>query len=235
MDRINTSGFNHKPDVIKNSFEIVNKTTKVNKDIYVLFPEDYVNKKLAILSNVVKLISIYAIVDDDENYAVCVAPVFQELTPINVDIVIVNEEKHYRLTFSKDSVFIPNNNLLVTDNYFYVAGKIPWFLEYNQLSNLLIESNKYANSNIGNNMLTFEILTSIIARDSKDLLKYYRLTLKSKEDLNNKPKYVGMNNIFYSLDNTGAKLIGSYFKKGLVSSLADPEEKSSKLTKILRK
>ena len=116
---------------------------------------------------------------------------------------------------------------------FFVQGNVPWYLNYDDLSNIFIESKKYANSNIGSDPLAFEILSSIVTRSSEDKKVYYRHLITSGNN-KIKPDYVGLNNPYYSFDNTGAKLIGSRFGAGLNVALVEPEKKTSATSQILR-
>ena len=38
----------------------------------------------------------------------------------------------------------------------------------------------------------------------------------------------------FAFDNTGSRLVGSYFSDGITTSIVDPETKTSEQTKILR-
>lgn len=225
------------PKIISSYLKTSGNVTSTKADLQVVFPERYVKTKLAVIDNVVKTVGIYAIIDSKGNYAVSNIPIMQELAPVSIDDAVVNEERYKVLNFNKDSVFIPNNKMIVTTdvifpifNDLFSGGRVPWYLTYEDLSEIFVESKKYVGNPIGLAILAFEIITSISARDASTPTKYYRLT-----PMKNKPTYVGLNNLYYSYNNTGAKLVGNYFKTGLMTSMLDPETKSSETSNILRK
>lgn len=232
--------FKRKPDVLKNKFKIIKNMTITTDDISVMFPSRFINKGLCDIGDVVKVVGIYAVMDSHNNYSVVNTPIFQFLVPNNITDIEINDTEYKLLSFDKNSVFIPDNSLIVSDSFIYqifeelfLNGNVPWYLDYNDLSSVFEESKKYAGSNIGNDSMAFEILSAIVSRSPIDKKIYFRQTL-DKTNSGNKPEYVGLNNIYYSFDNTGAKILGSYFGDGLVSALVDPEKKTSTTAEILR-
>lgn len=228
--------FTRKPNAIKSLLKTTNGITTTSEDIRIMFPERYVESNMATIDNVIKVIGIYAILDNKNNYAVMNIPIMQELTPSHVDEVSVDGVVYKMLYFNKNSVVMPINKLIVNSDFIYVlfndffaAGRVPWYLDYTDLSNVFLESNKYLNNGIGKEIVAFELLASIVARDPEDLSVYYRLSKSNKA-----PGYAGLNNLYYSYNNTGSKLVGSYLKTGLINAMIDPETKESETTKILR-
>lgn len=242
MDKLTISGFVRNPDVIKSYFKITKGVTVTNKNIRIIFPERYINRGLAIIGTTIKLVSIYAIVDDEGNYAISRAPIYQEVTPFNISDIMIGDHVYKELYFRAGDIVINNNTLVKMDNFmydlfdeFYIKGNIPWYLDYNDVSDLLLETKKYADSNIGKNPLTMEILASLVARDKTNKKTYYRMILKSKKDIkNNPPVYIGLNNIYYSFNNTGARIVGGYFGHGVTTAIVDQEQKTSSVSNILR-
>jgi len=229
-------------EIIKSYFKVVGDITLTTKDIKIMFPSRYVNRGLASLGTTVKVLSIYAVIDTENDiYSVCVAPIIQPVLPYNISEITINGDLYTILDFKEGDVVIPNNNLVVSDGFmyelydeFYIKGNIPWFITYDNVSNLLTETNLYAGSNIGSNMLTFEILAATISRDMYDKDKPYRLSINSNKDKDKQPAYVGLNNIIFSYDTTVAKLVGGYFGYGVTVALVSPEKTTSNISDILR-
>ena len=239
MDNYKLSSLKRNPNTIKNYFKIVGDTTVVTENVKVLFPARYLDKKLCIISNSVKVLSIYMVVDSRNNYAIISAPIMQDLLPNNINNVSFDGVPYVELVFSKNDVYIPNNNLVMSDTFmydifdeFYIKGNVPSFLDYNDVRGILLETMKYANSSVGKNPLIFELLTSIISRDPKNKKTYFRSIVTTNNKV--KPTYIGLNNVYYSYDNTGAKLIGGYFGEGLTTAIVDPETKTSDVSNVLR-
>lgn len=237
MEQFDISSLKRNSEKISTHFEVKNGITTVKNNVVVIFPEHFINAKLCQLGTTVNVLSLYAIVDEDDNYAVCSAPIIQTLTPSVIKDIGINGVNYKALVFNKDSVFLPNNNLIVRDDIIYnivdelfIKGFVPWYLNYEDMGNLFIKSKQYTGNGIGNDPLTFEILASIVSRLSSDKKIYYR---HKKDNDKSDPEYVGMNNPYYSFNNTGARLIGSRFGAGLNTALVEPETKSSATTEIL--
>lgn len=236
MKSLDISSLKRNPDKFKNIFKIKDDITLVSEPVYVMFPSRYVNKKLAYLStDILRLVGIYAILDESNNYTVVRTPIYQDLNMNVLDTMTINGDAYYIATFYKDDVFLTNNKLVMMSNFIYelfdefiTKGNIPWYLEYEDVVRLFNSCREFTGSGIGDDPVIFEILTSTISRDPKDKTKYFRLNPKGK------PAYVGLNDVRYGFDNTGARLIGGYFKDGIVSSIVDPERKTSETSKILR-
>lgn len=236
MDTINVAKLKRNPDAIKGAIKKVGESYLATKNLKVIFPERYINRKLAIVGSTVKMLSIAAYVDDDGNYTVMNAPIFQELLPYNISTVIINKDEYKQLSFRENDVILINDKLVMSEVFlydlfdeFFIKGNIPWFMNRVDVAKIFNECGKYAKSNIGNNPLAFEILTSVIARSSTDQRVFFRQT-----DGSGKPVYVGLNNIYYSLDNTTAKLVGGYFGYGITVALIDKEKDTTTVSQILR-
>lgn len=236
MAEFDISKLKRKPEIIKSLLKVENNTTTALDDFRIIFPYRYRDKKFITFSNNVNLMSIYAIVDDNNNYAVVCAPIVLSYMPFQLEPPFtIGDVKYEALVFKKDNIVIPDNNAVVTDSVLYgifdeiyIKGNIPWFLSYDDLVNILSKSKQYAGNGIGSNPLPFEIISALITRVSKDKTKYHRLFLTEPYE------YVGLNNIYYSYDNTGARLVGSYFGTEIGTALVDPETKTTKTSDILR-
>lgn len=230
-----------KPDTILSYFKQVGNALVVKKDITVLFPSRYVNKHLAYMGDTVNVLAIFAIVDDNGNYAIMNIPAMIELSPIMTNEVDINDDSYMALEFTENDVFTHNINLLQQDGFiydlfddFFIQGNIPWYLDYEDLSNILVLSQKYAGSRIGNNPLGLEILTSIAARIRSDKTVFFRTLSNDVTKMNKeKPTYVALQNIYYTFNSTLAKISGSYFKEGITSALVNHEKKKTKLEEIV--
>lgn len=230
---------------IKRLFKTVGETTVVNSDITILFPKRFINKNLCDLDMVTTVIAYYAIIDFKTNtYAITLVPGFQTMKPSSISLYSIGgkgDEKslYIGLGFKKDDVVVLNNTLVKNSDClyhilseFYINGNIPWYMNYEDISNILLECKKYTDTNIGNDPAGLEILASIVARDQN--YKAYRETISSRNEIFTKPPYfVGLNNVM-AYDNTGSKLIGNYFGDGLTSALIDQETHSSDSSKLLR-
>lgn len=236
METLSINNYKHAPETIRSYFKVVGDRTLVNNNIFILFPKRYINKNLALLSPTgCKVIGIYAIVDNNNNYAKVLNPIFQNLLPSNIEYYEIDGVEYVSLVFNKGDVFLVSNTLAVFNSYlydifdeFFLQGRIPWFMEYEDICGLLSESQKYCNTDIGDSPFNYEVLTSNIAKDPVD----HRIRFRNSNA--KKPIYVGMSDIRYGYSNTGSRMIGGYLKDGMIASIVDPETVPSKSIEVLR-
>lgn len=237
MEHINTKELKYNPEAIKSCFMVKNNMTVALKDVKIVFLDSYLKKDLAVIEDYVTLIGIYAIIDENNNYAPVIAPIYNKLLVSKIDDATCTDGRLYKMLFiDKDSVMIDNNNFVIDDSQiyricdlFYVKANIPFFINYEIVSELLIESSKYNKSSIGSNALVFKILASILAR-GKDKSVYYR---NSEEFGKVPPNWVSINNIYYSLPSTSSKLVGGYYGAAVGVAVMKPEKTVSKIETIL--
>jgi len=231
-----------KPNVISSYIKKVGSSLKTTADIKVMFPSRYINKGLAIMGDTVTVLSIYTIIDENDNYAVVNAPIMVELSPNMTTEVEVDGKSYTVLEFSKGDIFITNTSLIIRNGNIYelfdelfIHGNIPWYLNYEDLSNLFKLSSKYAGTNIGDNPLAMEVLASIIARDKNDKTVLFRKLAKDMSVLRkNNPAFIALLNIYYSFTSTMSKLSGSYFKDGITSALVNKETESNAVEDMIK-
>lgn len=235
--------YNRNPDIIKKQLKSMDNKTICESDLFVLFPNRFFKKNMASIKQFVNLAGYFVIMDKKYNYSIVNSPIILQLAPseinsnINIDGVMYTE-----LIFKKgDKLFtanevVENKDLLylILDEFF-IKGNVPWYMNYEDLTNVISSSKKYCGSNIGTDTIVLEMLASILARDRKDKNKQYKDTLKDTKNLDkNRPSYIGLNNIYHSFDDTGSRLLGSYFNKGITASINNPETKTSNISKAYR-
>lgn len=81
MENLDIKSLKRNPEAISKLFVVKNDITTVTEEVAVIFPERFINAKLCQLGTTVNVLSLYAIVDSNENYAVCSAPIIQTLSP----------------------------------------------------------------------------------------------------------------------------------------------------------
>jgi len=229
----------------RNSARVMSAIKKVDnmyiavEDICIMYPERYLDRGMAFIDNgEVKLAGIYAIGLDTGDYAVHTAIAMETLTPTDiVNYTHINDERYMCLIFEKDTVLMPDDTVPKLDvvskdifTEFYSKGNIPWFLSYNDVANLFREAKSMSGSNMGEDFTTFEILASLLFRDSENLSVPIRYS-------NDKTDYttIGLNNIVYGYSSTDAKLVGGYFSAGITNAIVLPESVPTALGDVLRR
>jgi hypothetical protein len=184
----------------------------------------------------------FAIINDNNEYAVCNVNTLIEINPFKTLKVKIDDVPYYEFTFEAGQVVIKTSTTVRRDTLMYnvideliFQGKVPWYLGYEDVGKLFDTAKEFANSNMGENLETIEFLAAIITRSKDDRTQYIRLAANSYSDVTvNKITYVPLKSMFYSVNSTLNKLSGSYFSDGLTSALVKTTDKVDKLESILR-
>ena len=222
-----------KVDISKNIY-IKKNVMYTNKPCSIMFPHKFVEKNLSEIDDTSKIIGIVAVVYGN-TYGTILIPNTIEVTPTTIENINIDGENYYKLNIDKDFPLIDNTEIVKNSKHtfglfdtFVLQGKIPWYIDYNNLLTLLMNLDKYAGSNIGKDVVVLALIISLISRKDKEVTVPYRIENKGKI------RWVGFNDIYYSYSDTLSKIVGSYMKKGMISSIVNPEKVGNKLGDILR-
>lgn len=223
------------PKAIESKLYVKDNKVYTREKTIIEFPKWYENKGLLDIQSITFLYGIFAIIIGEE-YSVSLIPTHITTTPLVTREVERDEETYVQFIYGKDSVIIDNIEVVkkellsyeLFDN-FLIKGKVPWFIEYEDLIRIMDNLVYYAKSNLGNYHIANELVISFIARDKSDKNVFYRQRVKDK------PLYINMISPFYSTRSTVAKLSSNYFRDSLVSALVQKEEESTRLENIVRK
>jgi len=224
------------PDHIKKQLTIKDNMILANKELFIEFPKRYRQKDLVEQGQEIAVYGVFAVIDPDaEKYSVSLIPAFIKTEPFNVREIEREGVTFIQFQYAKDtpivaSTTVTRNKITSYDLFeeFYLDGKAPWYMSYTDMYKLLSHFKKYADSNIGANSLSNELITSYITRNQDDPTIYYR-------QATNKPyTFVALENVFYSTVGTLNKISGAYFTDGLVAALVNKEEKPTDVENIVR-
>lgn len=179
---------------------------------------------------------------DTGEYTVCNVNAMVEINPSKLMITTIDEVDYHEFYFEPGQVVIKTTNLVKRDTMMYnvldefiLKGKVPWYVEYDDLGSLFDTSKYHANSDIAANPEVIEFIASMITRSKDDRTKYIRTVAKSYKDTAlDKISYVPLQSIYYSVNSTVNKLAGSYFSEGVKSALVNPTDRVDKIERILR-
>ncbi len=182
----------------------------------------------------------YAMINEAGRYTVRNINALIELNPNKTEVIKIGSVDYHQFEFDAYQVMIKTSNIIKRDNIIYnifdeflFKGKVPWYLEYEDLGKLLDTAKKFANSDVGKNQDVIEFIVSMIARTSNDRTINIRHILNNYKDLHD-ISYVPLSSVFYSVNTTINKLSGSYFNDGIVSALVKKTDDISEIEKILR-
>ena len=211
------------------------------KTISAVFPERYIGGFLGSIEEDIRVLGIFSLVLEEEGfYANSLYTSYVITEPTTMNIIKVDEEKYIKLTFKPGDKIIKGLDLirvktLVFRTYkeFIASGRIPPYLNLEDVATLLSEVGPQANVNLGVDNAILEIFAAAIARNPKDRMTYFRhLTGKDREQY---PDFIPLNSVAYGASNTTAKIIGADFGEGLTSALVRPSERLEGLESLLRK
>lgn len=182
----------------------------------------------------------YALISESGRYTVRNINALIEISPTKVETVKVGDVDYHQFEFDAYQVMIKTSNIVKRDNIIYnifdeflFKGKVPWYVEYEDLGKLLDTAKKFANSDVGKNQDVIEFIVSMISRNKNDRTINIRHILNNYKELHN-VSYVPLSSVFYSVNTTINKLSGSYFNDGIVSALVKKTDDTSEIEKILR-
>jgi hypothetical protein len=215
-------------------------TTKGCK-IYI--PTRFAERNLASIGIETHIVGIAAVVVEDSYYGVLLVNAMTRIEPTSTLKVMVGDDEYFEFTFEAGSTVIASTQLVKTDTLTFriydeiiAKGRAPWYMGYTELGHLFDTAKYHAGANIGTNHEVTELIVSMIARDPEDRTKYYRQTVKSKDDLKKRPPaIIPLRSVQYSATNTVNKLAGSYWNDALVSALVSPAGRTERIEELLRR
>lgn len=219
-----------------------NGTVLARKDIKVYIPSRFVEKQLATIGAEVYTLAIFAMVVDDKYLAVSTTNAKLRLSPTAIATVKFDGQSYLELSFPAGSVVIPDTNVLRQDTLpylifdeFIAKGKIPWYLEYDDVAKLFDTAQSHAGLKFDRVHSVLEMFAAAITRSAKNRSQYYRHAIAGKSDAE-LPDYafVAFRSITFGASNTTSRLMGSYFGEGLTSALVNPSETNEAIEDLLR-
>lgn len=222
--------------------ELDNGSVVAKQECRIYIPARFAERNLAELGVENYITGICAIVIDG-SYAVMSVCAMLKINPVQTLKIKISGEEYYEFLFNKGSVVIETLELVKKDTLVYriydeiiSKGKVPWYMDYNDLGKIFDTSKLHAGANIGQNSEVTELIVSMIARDRHDKTKYYRTVVKDSEDLKkNPPSFIPLRSVIYAATNTTNKLAGSYFATSTVSALVSPASRTERIEGMLRR
>lgn len=222
-------------DFIQSKIYIKDGKIYTKEKTIIEFPKWYENKELLDIQDVTYLYGVFATIIDDK-YSVSIIPTLINTTPIIIREVERANGTYIQFVYGKDDVLIDNTNVVKKDllsyNFFenyFIYAKGPWFMVYEDLIKVMDNLQPYSGSNLGDNFVAAELVTSFIARTKKDKSVFLR------QDPTATPEFVDLTNVYFSALSTLNKVAGNYFTEGLTSALVQKEKEPTKLENLVRR
>jgi hypothetical protein len=227
------------PEVVKAClFESGNKLF-TKQDCVIEIPTRFLDRNLAKIGDEIYTVGIYALILPDGNYSVCLMDSFVTIAPTRITTRVVKDVEYTRFHFDAGAAVIDNltvvkRDLIIFDiiDEIFFKGNNPWYLTYDDRAKLFDTSKQYANSNVGKQLATIELLNALTARSPQDLKTLIRHALVNGGTKS--PAFVPLMSVLYTADSTLAKLAGNYFNDGVVSALVNKTDEASRIEQLLR-
>jgi len=208
----------------------------------IYIPVRFEERELASIGIETYIIGIYAMVVEDQYYAVSLVNAMARIDPTSTLRTMIDGDEYYEFVFDPGSTVFPSVDLVKTDtivyliyNEIFAKGRVPWYLGYDELAMIFDTARYHAGANIGQNQEVTELLVSIIARNPNNRHEYYRQFAKTAEAMKTPPAFIALRSVSYSATNTLNKLAGSYARDGLVSALVNPTDRVERIEELLRR
>ena len=241
MEKIDISKLKRNDAKIKKALSFKDTFVFINEPAYILFPERYERKDLAELTNTSRILGIVAIVIGNE-YGLTKIPAIMDTVPDEVDQVEIEEEIYYMFKYGKGDIIIENTNIVKKAikaydffELFIMQGKIPWYVNYQDLISIFNNLEKYTGMKAVKSTLVVETLAGIITKVKNNPEIDFRRAIQKELDLKKiLPDYIGLMDVYYSYKSTTNKVLGNFFTKAINSSILYPEKDTSDLEDVLR-
>jgi hypothetical protein len=211
--------------------------TKGGVKIYI--PTRYRDKSLATIGNETYILGLFMMTVDDKYYAVSSVNALMKIEPSSVNLVVMDDKDYFEFEFEAGDTVFPTTDLVKSDKLLYyifdeivARGNVPIFMNYTDLGNLFESAQKHAGKQLSSTPTILHMLLSVIARDSKDLTRYFRQVTNGK-DLDT-VEFLQLRSSTHGATNTTAKLMGSHFSDNLTSALVNPSDREENIERILR-
>lgn len=205
------------------------------KKCTILVPYNYLEYKMVQVGRKNQVLTVCMVVVGEE-YFVLNGGVWMWITPDRTRQIKTDDGEYMAFDFEAGAIVCPDTLTVkdsdltyAMDKYFYGYGRIPCFLNYDDVGNLFTYHNEYGGLRISANNIPFEIVSSVMAHDAKDKFLFYR-----EGSMDKRPLFVPFKSVMFNTTNTVSKLLGNYLDDGFTSALLSPTDKEEPIETILK-
>lgn len=221
--------------------DLPNKPVIAKQPIKVIFPVRFAEINLAVIGEESYVYGLFAIISGD-SYAVCNLNAYVELGKASISKALYEGQEYYEYSYEPGDIVIRTKEIMARSNLifssideFIFKGKLPWYVNYEDVGKLYETAEKFAGTKAKINPAVMEFLAAYIARKKSDRTKFIREGAKSKDDFTlDKLSWVPLRSVFWSAPGTVNKIAGAYYADGVVSALVTKNQKVETVEGILR-
>lgn len=227
----------------QNLVKLPDKTVFTKVGCRVIFPVCYAEHQLAFIGEEVQALGILAVIfPETGQYTVMNVPSLMKMSPAVINVVKIFDEDYYELLFDPNTPLFTTTQLVVDDvmpyriyKYFVAHGRIPWYLDFLDVTNLFLPCTQYCKVSLAANEAVMSLVASDVARNPTDPGQKFCTTIQSIEERNKqRPYWVPFTDIQYGATNTTAKMMGNYADLAVVSALVNPSQRLENIEELLR-
>lgn len=227
---------------IHESLMNANNSLIVKKPCKIYIPEYYIGSALGAIDEDISIVGIFCIVVDNKYYGVSRACALMKIGPSSSNIVDINGSKFYEFNFEVNDKVIKNLDLIRTGtlvyriyNEFIAKGKIPWYINYEDLCFLFDTAKLHGNADLHTDSALLELIAASMARESDNKKSFYRHDLRLKDtSYHNPPAFIPLKSVGYGATTAVSAVLGAHFNEGLTALLSTPTLEVSSIDKVLR-
>lgn len=208
----------------------------IGKSLEVYIPVRYGQHGCLDVGESVKALAIFDMTINGNIESGMMLPAKVTMKPNNVESILRDNERYQKLTFTKDDIFIVDTHIVKDDHIAYVmfyefiyGGNTPRFMTYDKIGFIFEVAQQVTGIKFPTNSAVFEMMTSVLHRDPKDLTKFYRLT-----DMKSDPLRIPLRTVAHAATSTTTKIVGSYDNEGFDAALINAADVSSEIENLLR-
>jgi hypothetical protein len=206
-------------------------TKKSPLSVYV--PKYFKERDFLIIREDVEVLGILKLSINNKE-GVLIFPTMISMVPDSVDL----EDEYYKLVFNQNNVFIKNHNIIKDTSMFYrlfvtfvSLGKVPEYISYENLPYIFDIIQYITSYSLNSRRTVFELMFGELVRNKDNLFERYR-----NSNMKGEYKSISMHDLVHAGKTVTSKLMGGYFRDGLVASLLieNKDEEASPLESLIR-
>lgn len=231
----------HAGKVYEALHDLPGKPVIAKQPIKIIFPVRFAEIKLAVIGEESHVYGLFAVISGN-NYAVCNLNAYVELGRASISKALYEGQEYYEYSYEPGDVVIRTKEIMARSNLIFTSidefifkGKLPWYVDYEDVGKLYETAEKFAGTKAKINPSVMEFLAAYIARQKKDRTKFIREGAASKADFTlDKLAWVPLRSVYWSAPGTVNKIAGAYYADGVVSALVTKNHKVETVEGILR-
>lgn len=204
------------------------------------FPKHYTGGKLGAISDGIMIPGYFGIVMG-RVFAVNKTPAIMAFYPEALTTYIENETEYLMLQYEPGDIILKQLTLVKNSDVLFrvydeivAKGNTPWYFNHTDLSALFDEALYSSGVDLKLPRSIHELMSATRTRSSGNKVAYFRNTIKTQDDLEDKvAEVIPLRSVAFGATSTTARIVGSYFDEGLSSALVNQNDRLESVEALL--